>query len=130
IKEVDNFSSANQDDINIVFSIIQVLHMRLNTPKENIITFEYFEYKNIVLISDEAHHINAETKKGNDLNQTELFEVTSWEQTVTKIFNANADNILLEFTATADLNNPDIERKYRDKIIYDYPLKEFRKDGY
>ncbi|MCB0396891.1 MAG: DEAD/DEAH box helicase family protein [Flavobacteriales bacterium] len=130
IKEVDNFSAANQDDINIVFSTIQGLHMRLNTPKENTITFEDFEDKKIVLISDEAHHINAETKKGNDLSQTELFEVTSWEQTVTKIFNANTDNILLEFTATADLNNPDIERKYRDKIIYDYPLKEFRKDGY
>jgi len=130
IKEVDNFSAANQDDINIVFSTIQGLHMRLNTPKENTITFEDFENGKIVLISDEAHHINAETKKGKDLNQTELFEVTSWEQTVTKIFNANPENLLLEFTATADLNHPDIEKKYRAKIIYDYPLKEFRKDGY
>lgn len=130
IKEVDNFSAANQDDINIVFSTIQGLHMRLNTPKENTITFEDFEDKKIVLISDEAHHINAETKKGNDLSQMELFEVTSWEQTVTKIFNANPSNILLEFTATADLTNAEVEKKYRDKIIYDYPLKEFRKDGY
>jgi type III restriction enzyme len=130
IKEVDNFSAANQDDINIVFSTIQGLHMRLNTPKENTITFEDFEDKKIVLISDEAHHINAETKKGNDLSQMELFEVTSWEQTVTKIFNANPENILLEFTATADLVNTEVEKKYRNRIIYDYPLKEFRKDGY
>ncbi len=130
IKEVDNFSAANQNDINIVFSTIQGLHMRLNMPKENFITFEDFQDEKIVLISDEAHHINAETKKGNDLSQTELFEVTSWEQTVTKIFNANPANVLLEFTATADLNHPEIERKYRDKIIFDYPLKDFRKDGY
>jgi len=130
IKEVDNFSAANQDDINIVFSTIQGLHMRLNQPRENTITYEDFEDEKIVLISDEAHHINAETKKGNELNQTEMFELTSWEQTVTKIFNANPANVLLEFTATADLHHPDIEQKYRDKIIYDYPLKEFRIDGY
>ncbi|MFW5871642.1 MAG: DEAD/DEAH box helicase family protein [bacterium] len=130
IKEVDNFSAANEDDINIVFSTIQGLHMRLNVPKENTITYEDFEDKKIALISDEAHHINAETKKGADLNQTELFEVTSWEQTVTKIFNANQQNVLLEFTATADLSNPEIEKKYKDKVIFDYPLKQFRKDGY
>lgn len=40
IKEVDNLSAANQDDINIVFSTIQGLHLRLNMPKENTITFE------------------------------------------------------------------------------------------
>jgi type III restriction enzyme len=34
IKEVDNFQAANQEDINIVFSTIQGLHSRLNTPKE------------------------------------------------------------------------------------------------
>ncbi len=130
IKEVDNFSAANQNNINIVFSTIQALHMRLNTPKENTITTEDFEDKRIVLISDEAHHISAETKLRNDLTQTELFEKASWEQTVTKIFNANRENILLEFTATVDLLHPEIERKYRDKIIFDYPLREFRKDGY
>ena len=130
IKEVDNFSATNQEDLNIVFSTIQGLHVRLNQPRENAITYEDFEDKKIVLISDEAHHINAETKKGNELNQTELIELRSWEQTVTKIFHSNPANILLEFTATANLLHPEIELKYRDKIIYDYPLKEFRIDGY
>jgi len=130
IKEVDNFSAANQDDLNIVFSTIQGLHLSLNIPRENAITYEDFTDKKIVLISDEAHHINAETKKGSELNQLELFEITSWEQTVFKIFNSNPDNILLEFTATADLTQPEIENKYHNKIIFDYPLKEFRKDGY
>jgi len=130
IREVDNFSATNQEDLNIVFSTIQGLHRDLNTPKENALTYEDFENKKIVLISDEAHHINAETKKGSEINQSELFEITSWEQTVFNIFNANIDNVLLEFTATADLTQPEIENKYRNKIIFDYPLKEFRKDGY
>lgn len=129
IKEVDNFQAVNEEDINIVFSTIQGLHTRLNTPKENSITYEDFEDEKIVLISDEAHHINAETKKGK-LNKSEKNDIVSWESTVTKIFNANADNYLLEFTATADLQNSLIKEKYQDKLIFDYPLKQFRKDKY
>ena len=130
IKEVDNFQAANPDNINIVFSTIQGLHTRLNTPRENSLTYDDFESEKIVLISDEAHHINAETKKAKDLNQTEMFDLTSWESTVNKIFNAHTQNILLEFTATADLTNEQIIDKYRDKILFDYPLKSFRLDGY
>lgn len=130
IKEVDNFQAANQDDINIVFSTIQGLHSRLNTPKENSLTYDDFEETKIVLISDEAHHINAETKKQNQLNKDEVEDILSWEGTVNSIFNANKSNILLEFTATADLANPQLEAKYSDKLIYDYPLKQFRIDGY
>ena len=130
IKEVDNFQAANPDDINIVFSTIQGLHIRLNTPRENSLTYDDFESEKIVLLSDEAHHINAETKKAKDLNQAEMLDLTSWESTVGKIFNANAENILLEFTATIDVTNEQIAGKYRDKIIFDYPLKVFRLDGY
>jgi len=43
IKEVDNFQAANPDDINIVFSTIQGLHTRLNTPRENSLTYDDFE---------------------------------------------------------------------------------------
>lgn len=130
IKEVDNFQAANQDDINIVFSTIQGLHSRLNTPKENSLTYDDFEDTKIVLISDEAHHINAETKKRSELGTEEKEEIISWEGTVNRIFNANKDNILLEFTATADLSVPQIEKKYAEKLIFDYPLKQFRIDGY
>jgi len=130
IKEADNFQAANPDDINIVFSTIQGLHTRLNTPRENSLTYDDFESENIVLISDEAHHINAETKKAKDLKQTEMFDLTSWESTVNRIFNAHPQNILLEFTATIDLTNEQIIDKYRDKILFDYPLKSFRLDGY
>ncbi|MBW7888816.1 MAG: DEAD/DEAH box helicase family protein, partial [Bacteroidetes bacterium] len=130
IKEVENFQATNQEDVNIVFSTIQGLHSRLNTPKENSVTYDDFEEKKIVLISDEAHHINAETRRGERVTNEELFEVLSWEQTVFKIFNANRENVLLEFTATADLGDENIAEKYFDKLIFDYPLKQYRIDGY
>lgn len=129
IKEVDNFETANQEDINIVFSTIQGLHSRLNTPKENALTYEDFEDKKIVLLSDEAHHINAETKKGKK-TKDEVESILSWEGTVNKIFNSNLDNLLLEFTATADIEHSEIKKKYNDKLLFDYPLKQFRKDKY
>jgi type III restriction enzyme len=129
IKEVDNFETANQEDINIVFSTIQGLHSRLNTPKENALTYEDFEDKKIVLLSDEAHHINAETKKGKK-TKDEVDSILSWEGTVNKIFNFNLDNLLLEFTATADIEHPEVKKKYNDKLLFDYPLKQFRKDKY
>lgn len=54
----------------------------------------------------------------------------SWEQTVRRIFETNKDNILLEFTASCDLKNPQIRAEYESKIVYDYPLSKFRADGY
>jgi type III restriction enzyme len=129
IKEVDNFQAANGDDINIVFSTTHGLHSRLNTPRENAITYDDFNDKNIVLISDETHHINVETKRGK-LSKEEQEEKISWESTVNRIFRASPDNILLEFTATVDFSISEISTKYFDKILFDYPLKQFRLDGY
>ena len=125
IIEVKNFEGINNNDINICFKTIQQLHSDLTEQKENSITFEDFKNKKIVLLSDEAHHIQVQTK------QKELTEEReSWENTVLKVFNQNTQNILLEFTATIDLKNEDIKNKYQNKIIYKYDLKEFRKDGY
>ncbi|MCA9466155.1 MAG: DEAD/DEAH box helicase family protein [Nitrospira sp.] len=130
VREANNFQSTNPDDINIVFSTIQGLHMALNTPRENALTYDDFESQKIVMISDEAHHINADTKKGDKLTQEELFESVSWESTVQRIFEANPKNILLEFTATVDFSDPNLAAKYKPLLIFDYTLKEFRKDGY
>ena len=129
IREVDNFQASNPADVNLVFSTIQGLHERLNTPRENSVTYDDFKDEKIVLISDEAHHINAETKQAKRLSKEERDERT-WESTVKRIFEANAGNVLLEFTATADLTNEQILEKYRDKLIFDYPLRQFRLDGY
>lgn len=130
IREVTNFQSGHPDDINIVFTTIQGLHMALNTPRENALTYDDFENQKIALLSDEAHHINAETKKGGKPSQEELFATISWEGTVQRIFEAHEDNVLLEFTATVDFNDENLAAKYRPKLIFDYSLKEFRKDGY
>jgi len=130
IKEVANFQAANPGDINIVFSTIQGLHTQLHTPRENSLTYADFADQKMVLISDEAHHINAATKKGRVLGSEENAEITSWEGTVNRIFNAHASNILLEFTATVDLSVPEILNKYQDKLIFDYSLKQFRQEGY
>jgi type III restriction enzyme len=127
IKEVQNFEGVNPENINIIFTTIQGLHTRLNTPKENSLTEEDFEGKDIVLISDEAHHLQTITKQ----NKTEIELERSWEYTVIeRIFKKNPKNILLEFTATIDLSNENIRRKYEDKIIFKYDLKQFRLDKY
>lgn len=63
VKEVENFATTNSSDINIVFTTIQGLHAVMLNPKENALSIEDFEDNKVVLISDEAHHINAETKK-------------------------------------------------------------------
>ena len=128
IREVSNFDEANEEDINIIFTTIQGLHSQLNLFKENSITFEDFKDKKIVLISDEAHHINAWTR--NRLSKTEEEMKKTWEYTVMQILNSNPENIMLEYTATIDLENPAIYEKYQDKIIFEYDLKQFRIQGY
>lgn len=130
IREVSNFEGSNDEDINIVFTTIQGLHSTLNNSSENSITYSDFEDKQIVLISDEAHHINSQTKKGKDLSKDEQEEILGWEGTVNKIFRSNSENVLLEFTATVDFEDENIKNKYFDKLLFDYPLKQFRKDGY
>lgn len=128
IREVNNFSNTTEDDINIVFTTIQKLHSDMNMVKEEAVSREDFADKKIVIISDEAHHINAWTR--NRLNEKEAQEKNTWEGTVMEIFNSNEENVMLEYTATIDLNNQEIWKKYKDKLIYEYSLKEFRQDGY
>lgn len=127
INQVDNFQYAEPDAINICFVTTQGLHMDLWFPKENGMTFDDFENHKVVLFSDEAHHLNVETKKKQKENGDFYL---SWERTVENIFRRNIDNILLEFTATCDLSNPLILRAYEPKIIFDYTLSKFYTDKY
>lgn len=129
VLEVENFEGGNEEGLQIVFTTVQGLHTNLNSPKENSLTFEDFDGERVVLISDEAHHLNADTKKGN-LSKKESADFLSWETTVNQIFNSHPENYLLEFTATADLENPFVREKYADKLIFDYSLKAFREDKY
>lgn len=127
VKKVNNFQTADPDAINICFSTTQGLHTDMWMTKENGISFDDFDEMKTVLISDEAHHLNVATKK---LNRDEEESRHSWEQTVKNIFKRNGENILLEFTATCDLANPQIRAEYEDKIIFNYPLYKFREELY
>ena len=123
VMPVSNFEGVNENDINICFTTIQQLHIDLTTQKENALTFEDFRDKKIVLLADEAHHINTSTKAGQEL-------IVSWENTVERIFGQNPDNLLLEFTATLDYTHRSLADKYRSKVLYRYDLRQFRNDGY
>lgn len=127
VKKVQNFQSTDPDAINICFTTTQGLHSDMWLIKENGISFDDFDNMKTVMISDEAHHLNATTKK---LSTEEEKSKHSWEETVKYIFQRNKENVLLEFTATCDLNNPLIKAEYEPKIIFDYPLAKFRADLY
>ncbi|RIE17692.1 DEAD/DEAH box helicase family protein [Candidatus Cryosericum septentrionale] len=123
VSPVGNFEGVNPGDINICFTTIQKLHSDLTTERENAITYEDFRKHKVVLIADEAHHINVKTK-----SEMEMFE--SWENTVEDIFTQNEDNLLLEFTATHDYETRAMVDKYRNKVIIRYDLRQFRNERY
>lgn len=132
IRKVDNFQGANNDCINLCLTTIQGLHIDLNSERENALTYDDFSDQPVVLISDEAHHMNAATRRGAAAT-AEDEHTKDWESTVMRIFNKDngeLPNVLLEFTATADLTDPAIATKYENKVIFDYPLKKFREDFY
>lgn len=129
INEVSNFQNVDKNDINICFYTVQGLHLDINFSRENKISIDDFVDTPVVLISDEAHHINVDTTS-KKVNNEELELLKSWEHSVNMIFHTNVNNVMLEFTATCDLENPNIKSKYLDKIIFNYPLSKFREDGY
>ena len=125
VTQVENFEGVNENDINICFTTIQQLHTDMTTQKENALTYDNFAEQQIVLLADEAHHINVSTKSQQGM---ELFE--SWENTVERIFKSNDANLLLEFTATHDYETPTMVEKYRNKVINRYDLINFRNDKF
>lgn len=128
INQVQNFEAVPADDINIMFSTIQGLHSQLKEPREGGLTFESLQQTKLVILSDEAHHLNTLTKKKR--SKTEDDEENSWEWTINTVIENHPENILLEYTATVDLSHPEIAKKYADKILMRYSLREFRNDGY
>lgn len=132
IRKVENFQGTSPDAINLCLCTIQGLHSDLNSEKENAVTYDDFTDQPVVLISDEAHHMNAATRNGR-ASAGDDQHTQDWESTVMRIFNkdnGSLPNILLEFTATADLTDSAIAQKYENKIIFDYTLKKFREDLY
>lgn len=146
IKKVEIFSDS-PEGIEIKFTTIQKLYNDIHIEKENQTTLDDLISKDIVMLADEAHHLNANTssQKGEqkELFGTELRDTTNvieiekkgWEHTVIELIlnknglKENNKNILLEFTATIP-ENDNVAKKYEDKIIYKFGLKEFLDAGY
>ena len=142
IEKVNIFSDEPQG-IEIKFTSIQKLYNDIHLQRENQTTLDDLQSRDIVMLADEAHHLNANTK--NVVVQKKAFEEKlsgsqaekekkGWEHTVIElILNKNGKqknkNVLLEFTATIP-ENQQVAEKYEDKIIYKFTLKEFLQAGY
>lgn len=144
VRAVSNFSQVQADGINLCLTTIQKLHSDLNTPREGTLSYEDFAQQSLVFISDEAHHMNAATRNSRPLHHLSLQQLElefdapdftpSYENTALRLFNTGTasplPNVLLEFSATMDLDDEHIAEKYRTKTLFDYSLRRFRQDGY
>ncbi len=159
-KEVEMFgNSCGAETVQIKFTTIQKLHNDIYKESENSLLLSDLQKRDIVLIGDEAHHLNAATSKKNsavsassaseengtfsdisflgelkDSPKDEDIE-RSWETTVCHyILNKGGKsagqnkNVLLEFTATIPETEA-AQKKYEDKIIKKFALKEFVEAG-
>lgn len=130
IAMVDTFPRIpEKNTIYLKLSTIHKIHDELNNPKENSVTYEDLAEIPLVLLGDEAHHFNAQTKAKGKKSSAENEQLT-WEHSIDKLLALQPSNRLFEFTATIDLENKEIYQKYKDKIVYQYDLKQFMTDGY
>jgi len=147
IQKVNNFSDGSED-IQILFTSIHKLHNAVYTVKENSIFLEDLQKRDLIMLGDEAHHLNAATKRSNSQTELELATALmdnasqddiekSWEHTVIELIlkkgkdkqDEKNNNALLEFTATVPTVKEVVE-KYINKTIYKFDLKDFLKAGY
>src|SRR5690625_2096011 len=67
IQVVDVFPTfPDANTIYLKLTTIQKLHIDLTEPKENALTYEALENTRLVLLADEAHHINAWTRRRSE----------------------------------------------------------------
>ena len=145
IKEVEQFSDYS-NDIQIKFTTIHKLHNSIYKESENEVLLSNLMKKDIVLIGDEAHHLNSSTSKGIDFGDLSFIGElkdnakdedieTSWENTVryhllqkeNKV--EDNKNVLLEFTATIP-DEDSVKKKYKPLTIYKFDLPDFIRAGY
>lgn len=148
IKKVETFSE-NPENIEIKFTTVQKFYNDIHLERENQTTLEDLQKLDLVLLADEGHHLNANTK--NIVIQEQLFnkelkgstaekEKLGWEHTVIEYVLKKYDfakreyakennNVLLEFTATVP-DNANVYEKYSDKMIAKFDLKQFLQAGF
>lgn len=127
IKRVESIVDSDRNAINFLFFSTQLLYGRLHNDRENGLTLSDFVKNDVVILADEAHSLNVDTRSKN---KSEATEAKNWETAVMSAVNARESNLLLEYTATVDLANQAIHDKYRDKLVYRYSFVEFNRDGY
>ena len=127
VKSVGSVQDAGRNAINFMFFSTSLLYNRLREDRENGLTAEDFVRNDMVIIADEAHRLNVDTRSKNKKDQEEIL---NWETAVMSAIKAREENILLEFTATVDLANEAIHSKYEDKLVNRYDFLEFNRDGY
>lgn len=128
IQEVKRYPHFKQDNtIYIKLATVQSVASDLFTVRENRMGLTDYERDPVAILADEAHHYSASTKSEKETEHT-------WESAINKVLHARDNeeqrNLLLEFTATVDFTKPAIYNKYRDKVVYRYPLSHFMHDGY
>jgi type III restriction enzyme len=81
----------------------------------------------VVILADEAHRLNVDTRSKK---KADVEEVRNWETAVMSAIKAREENLLLEYTATVDLANEAIHTKYSDKLVHRYDFLEYNRDRY
>lgn len=77
IQVVDNYPVLpDENTIYLKLTTINALHDKLNYPRENEITYEDLAQFPIVLLADEAHHLNVSTKKKRQKLLSKLKKLT------------------------------------------------------
>lgn len=134
IQQVNRYPRIQQENtLYIKLATVQTISSDLFTLKENTMGLADYERTPVAVLADEAHHYSASTKSEREAEHT-------WESAISKILTARdfitengeatKKNLLLEFTATVDFDKDTIYNKYRDKVVYRYPLSQFMRDGY
>lgn len=124
INAINSLAESKESCINIYFDTVQGLYSLFNVVRENAIMLDDLKAHKIVFLADEAHHLNANTKK-----QDEEDLKSGWEGMINACFKQNVENLMLEFTATIPKFEAVME-KYKDKIVFEYALKQFYADKY
>lgn len=148
LREVEQFSEVC-DDIQIKFTTIQKLHNDIYKENENSLLLSDLQKRDLILFGDEAHHLNAASKKKDEYELSDDISFMqelkdsakeedierSWEKTVCHLIlqkggrtEYNNKNCLLEFTATIP-HSEEVQKKYEDKIIIKFELKDFVEAG-
>ena len=126
IKEVSTFPvSEVPNTIYLRLATVQTLANEIRNPHQDGLTLPDLENHKLVILADEAHHLNAKTR-----SKSKQLTIDTWENTIDQVRKANPQNRQLEFTATIDVDQRDIYEKYKSKIIYKYDLDELMESGY